>query len=359
MQQSVEEKLLIKKLEKDDFDAFAANERLWHGVSDPKAYLEWLFKLNFDSHASYIAILENKVVGYYRNNMWPLKVGNKNINAFFGEIFVDPLHRNTRYPIFMRLINAGYQEIARQKGINYGFPTARSVVYHHKRHQMHILKKIPRYELPLNFGHVLNEALRGKNPGPIVKYLIQQLLGLYRLSVILLKKRNMIVREIRSFDERFDALWEKASPYYPILSVRNRTYLQWRYIMEPGQTYTCLAVEKNNQMLAYAVLKEETKENRPVGVIVDLFGIPATAILFCLLEAVVDYFRIKKVDKIECYMSNPSCEKILRSFGFLTKIYESKRSDQLLVASYSPEVENKFIINPDDWFITETDMLLS
>ncbi len=359
MQQCVEEKLLIKKLEKDDFDAFAANERLWHRVPDPKAYLEWIFKLNFDSHASYIAILENKVVGYYRNNMWPLKVGNKNIKAFFGEIFVDPLHRNTRYPIFTRLLSAGYQEIARQKGLIYGFPTARSVVHHHKRYHTTILKKIPRYELLLNFRHVLKRTLQAKSPGLIIKYMIQQILGLYRLPIVLLKKRNMAVREIQSFDERFDVLWEKASPYYPILSVRNRTYLQWRYVMEPGQTYTCLVVEKNNQILAYAILKKETKENRPVGVIVDLFGIPTTAIFFCLLQAVVDYFLMKKVDKIECYMSNPPCEKILRGFGFLTKIYESKRSDRLLTRSYSPEVKNELILNPDDWFITDTDMLLS
>ena len=35
--------------------------------------------------------------------------------------------------------------------------------------------------------------------------------------------------EIYNFNEKFDDLWQRASKNIPILTIRNRAYLNWRY----------------------------------------------------------------------------------------------------------------------------------
>lgn len=65
--------------------------------------------------------------------------------------------------------------------------------------------------------------------------------------------------ELTGFDVRFDRLWERVSPRYPVITKRDATYLEWRYVQNPTQ-YRILAYLDSGEVLGYVVLKRYRDE---------------------------------------------------------------------------------------------------
>ena len=86
--------------------------------------------------------------------------------------------------------------------------------------------------------------------------------------------------EIYNFNEKFDDLWKRASKSIPILTIRNRAYLNWRYIKSPTN-FVIIAAEKLDLIKGYIVL-DVSKDT--YGTIVDFLVCPEdNQILKCLL----------------------------------------------------------------------------
>jgi GNAT superfamily N-acetyltransferase len=69
------------------------------------------------------------------------------------------------------------------------------------------------------------------------------------------------------FDDRFDALWDKAKGDYRVIGRRDRRFLAWRYAYCPFERYRIMGYVKEEQLLGYAVIKRYRDEVH----IVDLF----------------------------------------------------------------------------------------
>ena len=62
------------------------------------------------------------------------------------------------------------------------------------------------------------------------------------------------VHEIAAFDTRHDALWERVSRDLVCAVVRDASYLNWKYVDQPGQTFVRLELTERNALLGSAVL---------------------------------------------------------------------------------------------------------
>lgn len=60
-------------------------------------------------------------------------------------------------------------------------------------------------------------------------------------------------------DSAYDGLWRKHAPLYPLSAVRDRAFIDWRFINHPSQTYTVLSCRNplTGTLKGYAVLSIE------------------------------------------------------------------------------------------------------
>jgi hypothetical protein len=75
------------------------------------------------------------------------------------------------------------------------------------------------------------------------------------------------VVELEGFDRRFDRLWDEAKDACPISVVRDRRYLQWRFVANPESRYRIFACQDGRRVSGYAVAKRYGKEMHVVDIL--------------------------------------------------------------------------------------------
>jgi len=104
--------------------------------------------------------------------------------------------------------------------------------------------------------------------------------------------------EVKSFDERADALWSKASQQFQFGVIRSSAYLNWRYADARAGGYVVLAAEENGRWLGYIVRRSSGE----LGYIADLLALPERSdVVDSLLSAAIERFRREGRREIECW----------------------------------------------------------
>ena len=96
------------------------------------------------------------------------------------------------------------------------------------------------------------------------------------------------MRSVDSFDERADALWNRARRRFDFAVVRDRTYLNWRYCDPRAGDYQVRAAEDDGELLGWIVVASRLK----AAEIVDLLTVPRDeGVLRVLIEDVIAIAR--------------------------------------------------------------------
>ncbi len=167
------------------------------------------------------------------------------------------------------------------------------------------------------------------------------------------------IKEIEQFDERFDTFWARIKEDYPIMTTRDSTYLNWRYVAVPDREYTILSLEAEEtaEILAYIVLSEKQKEYK-IGQILDIIT-PRHGheqITRFLLGQANLYFRKKKIALAGCWMLPHShiFSELIR-VGFRTR--EKSGIDFIFRSTYveKPTIPLDFVLEKENWYICRGD----
>jgi hypothetical protein len=164
------------------------------------------------------------------------------------------------------------------------------------------------------------------------------------------------LQRINRFDERFDSFWDRVKGDYPITTVRDSRYLNWRYVRPPHIDYQIFSLEKKmtREILGFIVLGH-THRKVPIGLIVDIViprdqGGETTRIL---LAHAIREFRKQKMALAVCWMfSHCHVFPELTRLGFCRR--EGKGRD-LLVEIIEPEIQalpQEMILNKESWYVT-------
>ncbi len=113
-------------------------------------------------------------------------------------------------------------------------------------------------------------------------------------------------RIITLFDDQFDRLWTEVSTQQKFLTVRDKTYLNWRYIKRPYSNYVILAVERSDTLKGYVILSTKVsglsaRVALKTGYIVDVFAKSEENIRL-LIQMACDYFAEINADFAVCWM---------------------------------------------------------
>lgn len=212
--------------------------------------------------------------------------------------------------------------------------------------------KLPVLVYPTRFSGIINRYLHF----PLLSVLAGGAARFLYLLFCRPKRRSraeeLEIEEMVSLDAPFDHFWQKALCLCPIIGVRNRKYLTWRYLQHPTRTYTIYRAKQNGEMRGYIVLRKVELLHFNSAVIVDLLALNDVA-LTALVKKGIEYSRQEGTDLL-AFMGpqDHPYGKILRKSGFLP----SPKTFQFMVYFHS---KAEILNSPEKWYVTwgDTDVI--
>jgi hypothetical protein len=179
-----------------------------------------------------------------------------------------------------------------------------------------VIGDLPVLVYPLRFRNVVNRYL---HCSPLSLLIGGAASGGYRLLRGRREKEEpegIPVEAVTELDGSFDRFWEKAVNLYPVMGVRDRTYLTWRYFTHPVRTYTLFRTVKNGEMVGYIVLRKVDLLGFNSAVIVDFLALDDHA-LRALVERGIEWSRGAGADLLGCMVPKwHPYHRILKDAGF-------------------------------------------
>ncbi len=157
------------------------------------------------------------------------------------------------------------------------------------------------------------------------------------------------------FDDEFDCLWQKASTIKPIMVIRDRKYLNWRYVEKPGANYTIYSAWEKDELVGYIILSISEKTGLQIGNIIDLLIIPGKIkAARDLLSAASSYFNRMNIDIVSGLMLPHAClsKALKKNKYFLIPQYALPVKGYVGVKIIDSQNKREILSHPDNWFVT-------
>ena len=164
------------------------------------------------------------------------------------------------------------------------------------------------------------------------------------------------VRRVDRFGPAHDALWAEASQELSCAVVRDASYLNWKYVDQPGQRFERLEVRRGDDVVAVAVITivaatPAYKYRR--AFVVDLVLRPSDdERVWHTLSAVRDQAEAGGADALVMYLTSTALGPRLERFGFLRR---DPTRVLLVEASGLSEPEARELRSGDNWYLTMGD----
>jgi len=326
--------------------------------SRTKDLWEWRFEQNPYTlpEGQKILVLEedSQIVGVLASFPVPMKVYNRSLIAFwFNTFLTHPRYRGMGAGLAAQLIST--------TGLGLGIPN---------RGSYDIWKAIGCFDCckTITWSAIINPKaiLRKKKSSKIATNVLGNAWALFNQFAF--DQRNLdpppnafSCEEVHRFDQTIDALWGKVASDYPIATIRESRYLNWRFIDCPVRKYSAYIARKAGAICGYIIFRNEQVRGLKRGYIVDFLTTKndKTALSWLVSNAVRS-LRKEGVDIISCLV--PRCclsiRATLRRHGFVFKEYEYSVVGNAL-ADY---ISSREVATQDDWFLTmgdsETDFVI-
>jgi short-subunit dehydrogenase/acyl carrier protein len=163
------------------------------------------------------------------------------------------------------------------------------------------------------------------------------------------RDQQVQIRRIDRFGESHDALWERMRRDISCLAVRDSSFLNWKYLEQPGQSYDCWEVSRSQTLLGIVVTKTESESRvYPYRRLhwVDLVCDLAPKTLDTVIQACIAKSQELKVDAISVPMTNRRIEERLVQQGFV------RRPETRYLYGSLGLIESNPRLLSEDWLVT-------
>ena len=317
----------------------------------------WIYNKGGD-FSKFIALAESndgKIVGHYA--LMPIKVKSGKNDCMIATLSLDTMvhpvyRRQGMFPILAKYL---YDKISQQHvPFTYGFPNKNS----YKGFIKHLNWKPISNTLPivgkiLNTKNVISKIIGGGFVCSSAQYVADLGLSIYYRYK---KQKNFpgyIIEKQPNFGEWANVLWKKSSNDFKIAVVRDKEYLNWRYIDNPSENYSIYLVRNRKEEVGYMVTKFEERFGLKIGYLVDILILPEEQkALSELILYAVDHFSKNDIDIVNCLIVNKPYLKLFKSNGFITIPSEFYPQDINLCALSHKKDLDVSLYNEKNWFIT-------
>jgi hypothetical protein len=287
-----------------------------HDEATHRRKFEWYYEQNPIGPGRFW-VLEREpggpVVGVAGLGLRRLCMGEQTLKAGLASDFaVDKEHRSLRPAMMLARTVAG--SIEDGLDLIYGLPNSQSVGVF-KRIGYDTGATLRRYVKVLRVERFLRSRVKQQLVRKGLAGVIDPALGAVSRETWR-PRRGRLLREVQSFDRRFDELWGRATLGRQVAMERQSSFLEWRYRQCPLNAYTILALTApgGDDLLGYAVCVQ--RDDQQV-VVVDLFNGPCEGAREDLLAGVVRWARGRGAASVACSLHGLSdLGEMLRRYGF-------------------------------------------
>jgi hypothetical protein len=208
---------------------------------------------------------------------------------------------------------------------------------------------------------VLNSTrvLTGRLPSRPARAVAAAVLGARQRVRYLRGQRRMDwvpeVRLLDRFESVHDRLWETVKHQYPCAVVRDSSYLNWKYVEQPGQDFIRVEVRRGGDTIAVAallVLEPDQTYRYSRGFIVDLvLPVQDSDVAWVVLDELRKVFVARSTDMIVFHLINAPLARVVRRFGFFPR--EPQRF--FLIALDETIDPSAAALRPENWLVTMGD----
>ena len=298
----------------------------------------------------WIADHDGKIVGQYPLILVNMKFGKQIITASQNiDLMTHPDYRHQG--IFSTLEQKALNEAGKEGiSITYGFPNEPAYPGHLKSGWFDVCP-LQLMIMPLNLENVLKKRIKNKLLLKICTVIGKLIIYLFYRAKKPPEVPGLIISRTSSFDDRIAMLWKKVSDEHDIIVVRDKEYLNWRYINLPDVEYTIYLAEKDDAVCGYVVLRCINEQNQTSGYIFDILApLDRPEVISCLLSKALKYFKTENVDLIFCNMiAGKRFHKIFRKNGFISACF--LKGERFCAYTSHPKISEPYLKNRKNWFI--------
>lgn len=256
-----------------------------------------------------------------------------------------------RQGIFSALEKKSFNQL-KEEGIpiTYSFPSNMSYPGYMKSRLFFDTNALQVMINPLNLENVLKRRIKNKF---LLK--IYTVIGYLFINIFYREKKppevdGLTLTKISSFDDRINDYWKKISNDHEIIVVRDKDYLNWKYVDVPDVDYTIYLAEEDEEIRGYIVFGC-AKQDQLSGYIIDVIApLDRPEIIHSLLSKAIKYFKEERADVIFCKMiADKLFYKIFRKNGFVFSRFIIK--SRFIVRINSPKISEAYLKDKKNWFI--------
>jgi hypothetical protein len=212
---------------------------------------------------------------------------------------------------------------------------------------------------PLQVAQLLirpEHVLKGKLPAPATWAVGLALRAANKMRELRRPSSRLDTRVLARFEARHDRLWDTAARDLTCAVVRDASYLNWKYVDQPGQDFLRLEFGDGHDVKAVAVwmFREPGggyKYRR--AFLVDLVApLSDEVLLLQVLQGACAAAAARGADSLLCMHTDARLTRALTTFGF-----RLRQPQRVLLVDPGPleGAERERALSPDTWFVTQGD----
>jgi hypothetical protein len=210
--------------------------------------------------------------------------------------------------------------------------------------------------LPLNARYVLQRKSLNPLLTGIANLALKPALAIQRIFKGLgtPSEAGLAIEEVERFDKDTSDFFARVGPGYPIIVLRDDSYLNWRYCDYPGKHYTKLVIrDGSGVMRGYMVYRTVLKHNGiREGLLVDFLARRRDeAVIRALVHETLARFRRERCDVakgLEFFI--PDMRETMIRLGFFH--HPVKRHYLIFYNEICPDKPKSFFRNQANWYVT-------
>ena len=319
---------------------------------DPKVW-RWQFMEGPDGKAFiYIAEDGGRVIGHFADVPRRFSANGRMVLGTLSlDLMVHPDYR--RKGIFSELGRYAAQRVKKEKGLFMtAFPIRKETITGLLKIGWKIVGELPVLVYPISFCGMLDRHVNflpfSLLVGGITRFFYSLFFHVKRVRSL----EGIDIEEVKIFNDSFDRFWEKALSLYPMMGVRDRTFLSWRFLQNPFRRYTIYRSMEREEMTGYLILRKVDLLKFNSAVIVDLLALNNRA-LIALIQKGIQHSQKVGADLLGCMIPQKHpYHQILKGSGFLP----SRKTFLLMVYRQG---EKKVSLDPEAWYVNwgDTDVI--